>query len=577
MKQTHYLLTLLLGAACASVAAQQEPNLSRSVTVERDFQPTIQHDGKLPVNPVRLEEDIPAAQVQYSDNATPLQTSFNLYPMGAVDTKFSTPSAPDGTLEGAAGYCGTRLDFMYRVRDKKSVTMDLYAKHDARWGRRTWSDSRLGMRFNKQFAACTLYFGLEGANTFYTRYGHYFEGDGRLSVRSFGEMMPADKQNRWEAGAHIGVRSAQGSTFQYQIQTGYNAYILPSAVAEHHVRTQINLAWQGERHHAGARISVHNAFLSLDSLKQTIADTLYNARHGIRFEPYYEYVGDKIRLHAGVNIDLNIGKGKMMSGSNNISFAPSPNVTFEYRILPSWLILYAEAQGRFALGTLQDYYDVNPYLGTYTGIVSHHVSGYTPVDAALGFKIKPTACLLLDIHARCAYRMNQQVTIAPDIDMPTDYPLDDLDFFYSDWQQWTVGAEITYHYQDIIHILLNGHYHKWIQEKIEGGIHPEIAYSPTAVYDRPAWDARLRVDANINSKWSLYSDNIFGGSRTALTYTGEQTLKPTIDLRLGVGYNINRWLGCYLQANNLLNRYNDLYYGYQTQGIQVMAGVKWNF
>ena len=106
---------------------------------------------------------------------------------------------------------------------------------------------------------------------------------------------------------------------------------------------------------------------------------------------------------------------------------------------------------------------------------------------------------------------------------------------------------------------------------------PTLSVTPNTAYDRPSWDLHLRVDANIDSKWSLYSDNIFVGKRAALTTNGDVTLKPVVDLRLGANYKINTWLHVYLELNNLLNRKHDVFYTYQTIGINGVAGVKWMF
>ena len=295
--------------------------------------------------------------------------------------------------------------------------------------------------------------------------------------------------------------------------------------------------------------------------------------------------GVKITLY-NVNADgtrgTQVGKGQMMSGSKDISFAPSPNVEVEYRILPELLALYGGAKGRYSFGTLEGYLNMNPYLRLIPGITSHHVSAYTPVDAFLGFKIHPVSTLLINVYAHYAVQKNQAVFLAPDAAYLAANPDAYLDYFYSDWQQWRVGAEITYHYQDIIHILLAGNWYLNYQDKVEvptatAAAIPTLSVTPNTAYDRPSWDLHLRIDANINSKWALYSDNIFAGKRTALTTNGDVVLKPTIDLRLGASYTINTWLKVYLELNNLLNRHNDIFYTYQSIGINGVAGVKWQF
>ena len=82
----------------------------------------------------------------------------------------------------------------------------------------------------------------------------------------------------------------------------------------------------------------------------------------------------------------------------------------------------------------------------------------------------------------------------------------------------------------------------------------------------------------------LYSDNYFAGKRMAMVQRDDvmedRELRPMIDMNLGVQYSINKWLACYMQLNNYLGfgklKY-DIFYGYESQGINFLAGVTWSF
>ena len=58
----------------------------------------------------------------------------------------------------------------------------------------------------------------------------------------------------------------------------------------------------------------------------------------------------------------------------------------------------------------------------------------------------------------------------------------------------------------------------------------------------------------------------------------DHKLKPTIDVNLGCKYE---WpelnLEFFMQLNNIICRHNDVFYGYQTIGINGLAGVTWRF
>ena len=134
-----------------------------------------------------------------------------------------------------------------------------------------------------------------------------------------------------------------------------------------------------------------------------------------------------------------------------------------------------------------------------------------------------------------------------------------------DYQRWKLGTSLHYHYRDIIEVNATGNYYFW---NVKKGL---------PVYDRPDWDIYARIDANINSKWSIYSENYFAGAALANTSNGDKNLKSTISLNIGGQYTVNRWLVAYLQINDYINRKNDIFYGYKTQGIHFLLGVKYKF
>jgi outer membrane cobalamin receptor len=105
----------------------------------------------------------------------------------------------------------------------------------------------------------------------------------------------------------------------------------------------------------------------------------------------------------------------------------------------------------------------------------------------------------------------------------------------------------------------------------------EARIKGTTIFDRPNWDAYARIEAHIDSKWSIYSENQFVGGRRAHVAKDIQLLRPIILLNIGGQYSINKWLNVYLQLNNYLNRKNDIFYGYQSQGCHFLLGVKYKF
>lgn len=587
-------LALLLSG---TLFAQQDSALHRSVTVERDFQPVIQAAGKIATKPAVVETKIESSQVHYSDftaEVTP-QATFN--PLLSQPTRFEPGRKYNGYIRGALGHPNTLLDFGYHLDDTKNSILDVYAHHRAEWGLAALSKTNVGLNFTHTYSKCDLYFGLSGGNIFYHKYGHFYNYSQTFGMWAKNdEAYPkpyTDKTSLWTAEVYLGVKANAKQDVQYQVQTGYMLFAKAGAVSEHQLRTKGSFDWHSAEHHVGAQLYVQNNFLQLNDALG-IPNSLYQkSRHNFRIEPYYAYEGTRLRVHVGVNFDLNIGKGhQILSKTENVSFAPSPHINLEAQIAKQWLTIYADIEGSLGFGSLQSYMEENRYSMIHAGII-RPCAPYTPVDAELGFHIRPHRDVLIEIHSGYAYMMYEDFWIATanstTVFEPLNKPLMAGDFIHDhadNYQRGKIGGQLNYHYQDLVRVNLHGDYYIWKGD--------------TTVYDRPNWELGLRIDGRINKNWSLYSDNHFAGKRLALATDGEHWLAPTIDLNLGLQYDM--WVGkvknestkgktnnnalhpepqpnltLFFQLNNWLHRKNEIYYGYRSQGINFLLGATYRF
>ena len=591
-------LALLLSG---TLFAQQDSALHRSVTVERDFQPVIQAAGKIATKPAVVETKIEPSQVHYSDftaEVTP-QATFN--PLLSQPTRFEPGRKYNGYIRGALGHPNTLLDFGYHLDDTKNSILDVYAHHRAEWGLAALSKTKVGLNFTHTYSKCDLYFGLSGGNIFYHKYGHFYDYSQTFGMWAKNdEAYPKpytigdeDKTSLWTAEVYLGVKANAKQDVQYQVQTGYMLFAKAGAVSEHQLRTKGSFDWHSAEHHVGAQLYVQNNFLQLNDALG-IPNSLYQkSRHNFRIEPYYAYEGTRLRVHVGVNFDLNIGKGhQILSKTENVSFAPSPHINLEAQIAKQWLTIYADIEGSLGFGSLQSYMEENRYSMIHAGII-RPCAPYTPVDAELGFHIRPHRDVLIEIHGGYAYMMYEDFWIATanstTVFEPLNKPLMAGDFIHDhadNYQRGKIGGQLNYHYQDLVRVNLHGDYYIWKGD--------------TTVYDRPNWELGLRIDGRINKNWSLYSDNQFAGKRLALATDGEHWLAPTIDLNLGLQYDM--WVGkvknestkgktnnnalrpepqpnltLFFQLNNWLHRKNEIYYGYRSQGINFLLGATYRF
>ena len=195
--------------------AQKDSVLHRSVTVERDFQPVIQAAGKVATRPAVVETTFEPAKAEYSTYTTELTPGAETTSLLSQPTRFEAGKAYNGYIRGGLGHPNTLFDFGYHLDDGKKSILDVYAHHRAEWGLAALSKTKLGLDFKHPFSTCDLYFGLNGGNVFYHKYGHFYDyskdhglwaknSDAYPKPHSIGEM---DKTALWTAEAFIGIKA----------------------------------------------------------------------------------------------------------------------------------------------------------------------------------------------------------------------------------------------------------------------------------------------------------------------------------------------------------------------------------
>ncbi|MBQ9340128.1 MAG: hypothetical protein IJS13_07335 [Paludibacteraceae bacterium] len=594
--QNRNIISLVLLALCCGAYAQSDETalpdsaaVERTVYVEREFQPTIQAAGKIAVMPQIYEPQIVLRQPEYSSFSAPLSLDYNVRQLDFSTLNFRHPEALHGFLEAGVGHANSLFSFNYRVtdsqmqsrrRDKRNtandLVLDIHADHLAQWGLKTRSVTSLGFDFAKQLPTTQIYFGVNGANDFFSRYGCYYTPDaadpaiGTYSVNRLKNITDSLKQSIWTADAFVGVRSLPNADLEYSAQAGYEAFIAPGFGIEHQIHTLGSFEWSSDVHHVGFEADMQNRFYSTDSALRS--------NHRIHIEPYYAYEGNRIRLHAGVNLDFSAGKGRVAG--------ISPNIRFEADITQNWFAAYANVLGTYEANGVRGEFKENIYR-TLSCLYYDNLSGtYIPVDAEVGFKIRPYATLLMELHAGYRLTLDQHVNV---------FSREHYGMFEHERQNvstWRIGADFHYHLRDMVVLNFGGNYYIYNAHSAMG----VTTAMPTGLimsngnsiaFDGQQWDVHARVDVNINRKWLVYSDNYLIGKRNACVYDlatdtySTAILRPAFDLNLGVQYNVNRWLSVYAQLNNYLAWTEKLsfytFYGHEAARANCMIGMTWSF
>lgn len=572
MNRTIFLSVLF---SCLALGAWAQDSIQQSVTVERELQPTVKASEKLATKPQEFQPTLRPTEVVYSDYSQSVGAGFNVSRLGYAETRFRQPVSSKGFFSVGAGYSATSLDFSYRLTPESGSTgksrrkaqegyIDLFASHYGQWGRKALAESELGFAYTRPFSAAVLSFGAEGGNEYFSHYYRYMEGNRFVpGCKWAGDMLKADKQANWTANAFVAVTSAPGADIRWHARAAYEGTYLPEEKAsEHALHAMGGLEWQMEQHHAGAEVDVHDRFFRFEEMVPGAeAEVLHGNNHRLHLEPFYGYEGDRVRVHAGVNLDMSLGRGRV--------FGASPNVSMEAFITKEWLAVFADAKGRYGAPSVREELEHNRFLEAAAVMRDSVAADYTPIDLVVGLRMRPVATLLLDIYAGYSYTLDSHVCGYNELQKL---------FFCSeqDVQRAKVGLKLHYHYQDMITLNVGANY--YFQYAKDGNW-------TAKAYDHADWDAHVRLDGRINSSWSLYSDNYLVGRRRAMVVGLEgartERLRPYFDLNLGVQYTLNKWLALYAQVGNYLAWTEQLtplaLYNTPTQGANCLLGINLTF
>lgn len=577
------LLTAVCLLSALSVQAQ-EPAISQDVTVEHEYKPVIKASKKKNQTPevVTIDRKDPVVVRMHAHTEAPLSDDLE--------------QETHGTIEAALGHPQTKLNvhYDYAVDERNTIAAGLH--HHAEWGLKT--DEKTGLTFDwtNTHKAGKIYGHLEGSNEFFTYYGRYYSPEqGHLTQHRYNGLLLNDLQNLWRFRVHMGAASDGKSDFNYRTELAYHLYSRANSVTEHQLHARAFLNYRiADVHKVGLNLNLMNyihkplgdvaEYFSLHSIA-------HNSRHSFRIEPYYEWKHERVLIHAGVNLNFNIGKGEINSVHTDnlrhqVAFVPSPNIRVEGIILPNYIVGYVTVDGALGTSAMEAYYGLNKYANCGMMMSSHHVSSYKPVAVEMGFRTRPEKNLALNIHAGYELAKNQGMFVMnvgayDPFSSGSDPKSGHAVYRYINYQRWKVGGELDYHYRDIIDVKLSGDWYAYRGVKDDNG-------TATLAYDRPEWEFGMKIVGHIDKHWSVYTwDSFKGGRLNRIYYNGQEKdakLPAYVDMNIGAGYQFadtgNKLLdrlSLSLELKNFIHRKNMVWYGYESEGFNGAVGARWTF
>lgn len=630
-KQILYIAMLMAACTLSAVHAQDNKNLNKEITLEKDIAPLEKKAVKKNTLPKVKKPASTGTKTQlgYSDLTTPIEVPTSiptLLPYGyRTAHNFSDKR---GYLDlGGGTQANFRVDFGYRIIDEEGENLGVWFNHNSTWNGKngskviTWDNNRnkqkyndntLGVDYKRVMDGGTLSLGLMSHVDIYNYYGGWrtaeaLEYDPSGINHTVWLTAPYDWNNEKQTFFNLNLNAGWESQlmlrdnplkYRVGLQYGHASHDKPfNDLYKHGVHDNwgtLTLAGSYDvTDLTTAGLTIKGEYLNRGSKAKTNKeDDLFDEAGMITLSPTYTIRGDMFKLQLGVNGHICFSDGA--------AFRLSPNVRANLALVDGFSV-FANALGGKVLGYRQGKHFVNY---RYDNPLLLYGSVYTPLDAEGGLKIGPFQGLSAKLSIGYAivkdepgiiynYHTIDGVAPAAVTLINSDSQLGLYSAFMSNYhvidsRGYYLNAEINYQYRSLIEA----------SAAVKYAPHDNEMYTTDHHYNGYKMGVdRASTVANLDIKvtpWRPLALNVgleYRGGRMALFgelpfYHGENQVPETytfvnmddvINLHAGANYRINSTVSVWLQAHNLLNRRYDLLYGMGAQRIGVMGGVSLTF
>ncbi|MDR1332564.1 MAG: TonB-dependent receptor [Tannerella sp.] len=587
MKRFHQINVWMLTAAlcgCTVAATHAQEQLTREMTLEREYDPTVQDANRVNRLPEVKEPAVTKRPIDYSPFTIPAEPEreITVLPSGDTGTEISHGRRRGYFHFGGGMYANLSGDLGYHIIDNARGQLALYVTHRSTNGnvkfpeeygidrrRAKLNDNLVRLDFDHAVGPnATLNL---GASYGYTGFNYY----GRSFIHPLSSMIAtgdtATGQVNQTVAFNFGLAGTGNDRFGYMVGVDFRHFdqkygwtTKEDGIRENRVSPRFDLSlFLGD---ASRRIGLAGALdffdYSYPQFYNHNDSTGYRNRLEATATPYFAIENEAWRLRLGANV--------MFVNGDSLTVFASPNVSVEARVAER-TVFYADALGEIGSNDAYALSRVNRYMDHSVGVRPSR----TWLDARLGIRSGIAPGFQLDVFA--GYRVTKDATFfIPLYALPTGHDFMSYSAaLQTDATRLHAGAAFKYAWRDLVDFSLRGVYNQWTLDAARPGLAGGADMKP---YGMPV--AELNADLTVRpvKPLVLTLGYYLGAGRYMLgDIYQEVKMKDIHDLNLSGAWNFNDTFGAYLRLNNVLFRQHELIYGYPVQGFNAMAGININF
>lgn len=572
------LCVMALLGTVATVSAQEdntkEKNLNREMTLEREYDPTVQDANKVNTLPVVKEPEVKKMPINYASYtvAADPEKEISLLPSGSIMTDIQYNKRRGYFNFGAGTYLNLNGDLGYHILSTDKDKLNIWFSHRSTNGKVKYlqmdekvkaklNDNMGGLNFKHEFEKLSLDMGLKYGYSGFNYYGMPVLNPISSATINMDDYDFSTNQVNQTIQGKIGIESKEEAPFGYLLDFGYTNFSHKYAMSKEldgptentfDVKFDLNSRFGGnQRIGLGGNMEYFNYNLPTAGQNEYL---FFENHMEATLSPYYKVEGDNWNIKLGANVMFVTGENK--------KFMASPNIAADVEVADK-TVLYLNAGGKLYSNSMHDISQINRYINPTEELLPSR----NFLDATLGIKSGIAPSFWFDIFG--GYKITKD-----DVFFVPSYVYHNKNFanvsnaLQADADHLFVGANLKYSYQQLFDINLKGVYNNWNVKEKEG--------QKYEAYGKPEMELTAGVTVRPIQNITASLDYYLATGRKA--WVGKNVnMKNINELNLTGTYTLNDTFGLYLKLNNVLFQKYELQYGYPLQSFSAMVGVNINF
>ncbi len=574
MKRTSLYKILPLTLICGSISvlhAQsggKDTTYNRQISVERDFNPTLQDANKINALPALYEPvvknpNLPLAV--WNTSGSPKLMQLASIHAGNFGTEIEHDKnrgyaglrlGTHGNIEGDAGYQAisnetTQLNFFgtYNASSAKPKHIDYLHENDAK---AKFSDALFKARFQHKFEPLTLFLSTSYQNQGFNYYGAAYD----LNTAGVFDYDKKQAASIFHLGA--GIQSKNETIMRYMAHLKYDNFGL---------KYGLNGVDKGPKSGILAGdLNFNTDFgtdrvigLNVHFLNQSISKE-YKDLHAFthfKLNPYIDLTGSNWKATLGINGHLTF------DATDKVLWAPNVSASWNFLETSS---LYGSVIGDVNENTFLDILNENRYVNPSIRIESSR----TYYDAEVGIKSGIVKGLEFNFFTGYKYTTNEHLYVDGNgrLFENLNYPI------YANLNQGKVGGQIKTNMIPCVDLSskLTTYFYKVKYRSEDAG-----TYVPNAAWNKPTYTLEFNADIKPIDKFVVSANYLLVGGRKYLDGTDKKNMKSINELNAKGVYQFTKMISASVSINNFLNQKYELVPGYANYGTNLLVGASLKF